>query len=439
MDRIRVLRGISKLITSDYVYGAMLLRCKVTPKENMESCLGVTFIKGEPVLYYNPSYPPEKEPDPSNKRALSGILMHEATHLFLLHPYRLRQAVITGRVDMRDPVEHLSWTDATEHTCNDGIEHLVPTGIFFPELKSWTSQEVHDYLIRQACQLAGMSLPGNSEGGQDSGGQGSSRRDPARDPKPSSSVTQQSVQDLADLMRAIKTLEEIFDGRINPKDLFPAEGEQAEQDKAKQLVVQVLQEGLKTCGTLPGELGAYLESLIDVRIPLGPSIRKQLQQILLTTPVDKKFLRTYPSRRYSHASGRKRLPGKGICIALDTSGSMSDKELQVLMSEIDRFARKYGVWLVGADAAIFSSRKYSPGDWKKFSMARGGTDFQPAIDTAVEMHMTKLIYMTDMGAPIPDPKGLELLWIVTAEESDDHHSFPGEKFWAHNYVVMGEE
>ena len=85
-----------------------------------------------------------------------------------------------------------------------------------------------------------------------------------------------------------------------------------------------------------------------------------------------------------------------ICVGVDTSGSVSNKELQEFFSELSHMHKTgHKITIVQCDTKINSIKEFNPKcDWEIHG--RGGTSFQPVIDHYNEDgRYTALIYFTD--------------------------------------------
>ena len=121
---------------------------------------------------------------------------------------------------------------------------------------------------------------------------------------------------------------------------------------------------------------------------------------------------------------KEEVPGK-VWFLIDTSGSMSDKEITAAFSEVkgavDQFDGKLKGWLGFFDAAIIEPKPFeSVEDVLKIKPAGGGgTDFQIVFEY-VHQHMQDnppacIIIMTDGYAPFPKEhvaQGIPVLWLI---------------------------
>lgn len=116
--------------------------------------------------------------------------------------------------------------------------------------------------------------------------------------------------------------------------------------------------------------------------------------------------------------GSKRDFATQLLVAIDVSGSVSNKQVSQALSIINRFF-KYGVenvdvimFDVGLQGDVLSMKKAQKVLQIK---GRGGTDFQAPIDFFLEHHYDGLIMITDGYASVPTiPKSFygNILWMI---------------------------
>ena len=180
-------------------------------------------------------------------------------------------------------------------------------------------------------------------------------------------------------------------------------------------------------GTLPGSL---VQTLIASLRP-EMDYRKVLSAFRATVlSSDKMLTRFKPSRRYGFMyMGKKNEFTTRLLIAVDVSGSITDNEIQVFYSAINRFF-KYGI--KSLDVIQFDAEvKSSVMNMKKAKSiikvhGRSGTNFQPVINyfEKAKIKYDGLIFFTDGYAPIPEMKPRSIrktLWICSHEGNYDHH------------------
>ena len=171
-------------------------------------------------------------------------------------------------------------------------------------------------------------------------------------------------------------------------------------------------------GYLPGQLVSVLSNLgMPAQLPWRRLLRLFLAQSGRT------YIRstlTRPSKRYGTTPGTKVRRRHLLTVAIDTSGSIADEDLEIFFSEI------YAIWrrgttvrIVEADAAVARTYLYK-GVTPKAVVGRGGTDFNAAIAWSNEHRADGLVYFTDGYASRPRVESrCPLLWVVTESGSVD--------------------
>lgn len=177
----------------------------------------------------------------------------------------------------------------------------------------------------------------------------------------------------------------------------------------------------KTWGSVPG-------NLVGILIPKDkPKLhyKRILAQFRATLLSNKKMLtRMRPSRRYGFAQMGSRYDFTiNILVAVDTSGSISDKDLDRFFSAINEFFH-HGVKQLDVlqfdyqmQGEVQSMKQSSP---KIQIQGRGGTSFQPAYDyCTAHKEYNGLIFFTDGYAAEPkvsDTFKAKVVWILDNED-----------------------
>lgn len=184
----------------------------------------------------------------------------------------------------------------------------------------------------------------------------------------------------------------------------------------------------KTCGSVPGNIVAQLLATEKPKL----HYKRILSQFRATLVADKKSLtRMRPSRRYGFAQmGSRYEYTTNILVAVDTSGSISNKDLNKFFSAINQFF-KNGVKKLDViqfdheiQGEVQSLKKAKPNIQVR---GRGGTDFQPAYDyCAKHKEYNGLIFFTDGYAfepKVPDNFKAKVVWILDNEDDYNANSW----------------
>jgi predicted metal-dependent peptidase len=115
---------------------------------------------------------------------------------------------------------------------------------------------------------------------------------------------------------------------------------------------------------------------------------------------------------------------KNLVFAIDTSGSIGEREFQVFISEIvgciSQFGGKVKGHLIYCDAEIHNEGVYDLEDVaKSMPVGGGGTDFRPVFDWIrdnLDDDCAGLVYLTDGYGTYPDNSpNYPNLWVLTNE------------------------
>jgi predicted metal-dependent peptidase len=108
-----------------------------------------------------------------------------------------------------------------------------------------------------------------------------------------------------------------------------------------------------------------------------------------------------------------------LVVAVDTSGSIGEKELGEFLAEINGMARAGAeIKLIECDCKIHTVTPFRRNELPKFK-GGGGTDFDPVMQWLRDNRHERFggcIYLTDGCAPTPtiDPR-CPVLWVITPE------------------------
>ena len=276
---------------------------------------------------------------------------------------------------------------------------LVPTKFGLPELLSL--EHYYGLLLDKYRQAAEDSQGeegdstqnGSGKGKSGSGGDGSSKSDP--------------------------------DGgeKDQPSDLGHTSWKTDEISKviAKEWVDTV--DRLDKWGDTPGSVKASVRSAQKATVRWDQLLREKYGQMTATKKVS-----TYkrPSRRFGYPwCSKKTEPRDKKLVLIDTSGSISDRDLSRFKAETDRLAEEQVVDYLTFDTVLHMEEAlpWDPGLLFQFK-GRGGTDVRPALKYAEEHGYQDCIVLTDGYFESPaTPTGVEVLWVIAHGGSRKPASF----------------
>lgn len=199
-------------------------------------------------------------------------------------------------------------------------------------------------------------------------------------------------------------------------DLDPA-GKKLMQNQTEHCMKEAATATVKGRGTIPSELVSIIDSLFTIE-PAIFNWKAYFRRLLGNSfkTYTRKSLRK-ESNRFVGSAGIKVRHKQHILVAIDTSGSVSDSELQDFFSEIYHIYKTgSSITVVECDASIHRVYEYK-GKFDGKITGRGGTDFKPVVDyyNANLSKYTTLVFFTDGYAPLDTFKPMrQMMWVITS-------------------------
>ena len=222
---------------------------------------------------------------------------------------------------------------------------------------------------------------------------------------------------------------ESFDDHSSWKDFDnqPESVKQLMQNNINTILKNTAEQVEKMHGTIPGEFTELIEKLRKKQ-PEVFNWKAYFRRLLGSIyDVNIRSTRRKQSKRFAKAAGIQHKKKVSILVAVDTSCSVCNKELQEFFSEID-YVYKAGarVTIVECDTRINSITEYDGKNLPEIK-GRGGTDFNPPVDYYYDhrKEYASLIYFTDGEAPLPSKSPQGMVWVISSLGSC-YHDFPGK-------------
>lgn len=208
------------------------------------------------------------------------------------------------------------------------------------------------------------------------------------------------------------------------EDLSEAEQKLIEKQLQK-VLADAKEQTIKKRGNIPGEIEGVI--VVEEIVPPKFDWRGYIRRFTgVSTKVFTKKIRRKENRRYEENPGLKIKMRQHMLLAIDTSGSVSNTELQEFMGEIHHIYKAgVDVTIMQCDTSIRSIEPYKGKNEIKVA-GRGGTEFDPVLDyyNANQKKYTSLVYFTDGECYTSVvPKG-NVLWVLS-ERSHMNESLPG--------------
>lgn len=181
-----------------------------------------------------------------------------------------------------------------------------------------------------------------------------------------------------------------------------------------------------------GKKGSMFQEQIQASLTATIDYRKVLHGFRASILSDEKNLTRFkPSRRFGFDfMGSRRAFTTSLLIAVDTSGSINNKDLQNFFGVINKFF-KYGIKqmdLVCFDTDIKISPISFHKAWKNFKVkGRGGTNFQCIFDYVSKHNYDGVILFTDGVAPEPVKRKTRTryVWVLNTQHQ-----------WKQNHLIL---
>jgi predicted metal-dependent peptidase len=189
---------------------------------------------------------------------------------------------------------------------------------------------------------------------------------------------------------------------------------ECDDDIIKEKVRNIAEQAIKSqeakgWGDISGNLAQQIIAANKPVVNWKREVRYFINQIIM---MGRKSTRMRPNRRFGYKDpGSKRDYTSKILVAIDTSGSVSDQELEYFLQEINGMIAHVKVDLVQFDHELKTEPKPFEKKVKKLGVVgRGGTSFAEPIKLADDMKYDGLIIFTDCAAPFPPKPKCRMLW-----------------------------
>ena len=188
----------------------------------------------------------------------------------------------------------------------------------------------------------------------------------------------------------------------------------------------------KMIGSVPGELKEYLDSLFKIK-PQVFNWKAYFRRVIGNLIISELYLtRMRPSRRFPDSRGVRFKRKPHVLVGVDTSGSVSNEELEDFFSEI-YYLWKSGVKVTIAqmDTKIEHIEEYN-GKFNKEIYGRGGTEFTDLINYYNERKkdFSTLVIFTDGYVSLNLPPFRNGVWVIT--KNGQHQDYPGTTIYIPN-------
>jgi predicted metal-dependent peptidase len=418
--RQRMMRARSALLLEHPFFGHLAIQLELTSDPDCD-----TAWSDGCVLAYNPLYV-RMLPDEKLKGLMGHLVMHPACRHHLRREGRDR-----GR-----------WNMACDYAINwilleAGLE--LPDGYLDdPALRGKTADEIYARLSGESGEGRPDSAENRNERPESDGGEeteapedaaGSGTENASGEEEDSGEASPAKAAADADTAEEDRQFDSGDPGRAGEvRDAPPPDGESGGgddgDDHESQWRLNLAQAAnqARSMGDLPAGLARLVEEMISPRLDWRTLLSRFLQDAARHD-----YAWMPPNRRYVHRG--LYLPGlrsddlPEVVVALDTSGSVSARELDQFAAELSAILETSAMTLhlLYCDIQVAKHETVHRQDLplKLAPVGGGGTDFRPAFDWVADRNLRPacFVYLTDLACNrFPDAPDYPVLWACTGEE-----------------------
>lgn len=407
----KMIKARAALILQQRFYGKLALELRLVEDEKAE-----TMWTDGKSLGFNPEFVLNQSMDETK-----AVICHEVMHCALGHHCR------------RNGRNADSWNEATDYAINPIILNsgmkLPKEMLFDPNFNEKSADEIYSIIEgrkkksqngqnqQQNNQQQGQQgnnqqnqPPNSPDNGQPQQSQGGSQGQQGKTPPKQNSSGSSGSADPG----------KCGEVRDYPGDNGqPTESESKKQEQDWKVKVAAAANQAKGCGHLPGSLAELVSEFLEPKVSWKEALQRFVEQVSRN---DYTYQRTNP--RYASfdiimpSLYNKELPP--IDVWIDTSGSVSSKDLQQFVSEVNDIRSHYQttIRIIMCDTAVVDVIIVEKEDvlTQLALKGRGGTDFVPAIKWSMEQDEQPAcgIYLTDMDcSSFGKEPDFPVLWVQT--------------------------
>lgn len=335
---------------------------------------------------------------------VAGVLYHELWHLLNAHHDRLK---------VWPPLIANLGGDLAINSIIQREALPLPEGVVMPEQFGFppnlTAEEYCDLLQKQAEEQA-TGAQGSSPQGQHGGAsRQSAQSDSARHQENGSSgqsAQGSSAREQSEPGLLVPNHGSCAHGQPEPWELPAGATDVQSVDEARAELIrrqtaQAILEHAKNQGDIPGEMVRWARDKLEPKVDWRRVLRAAVQGALAWTAGMSDYTYRKPNRRHSVLGGvilpslQKPLPI--VAVVVDTSGSMSDRELSQALAEVSGVLRQVRqVTVLSVDCAVHHVQRVFRAEQVQL-IGGGGTDMDKGIHAAMKLKPTPnvIVVITD--------------------------------------------
>jgi predicted metal-dependent peptidase len=437
----RIIKARAKLMKGNVGMATMLLNLELI--EASERC--ETMATDGVNIYWNDEFVKTLTDE-----EIQAVLVHEASHVIWEHPLRLAKR------------NHMIWNIATDYVINAWISYdlsmeLPKDGLLDRVYHGKSAEQVYRILTNDDDALKNAMEEMESKSEDDSkdesesdtsssnSGNGEEESEEESEGKSESSDGNASGKSLMDELADMKpSMGEVWmptdeDG----KELSDADISEIREKIERTLVLANKLEGVSNDGS--SNLGGVMKNLSQCNVDWKEALKDLLTSAISNNPTWSRLNKRHSWRGVNLPSHDKEPHGGEIVVAVDTSGSVTQDELNIFATEIQNLCDECGIEKIRVCYCDTSVRKNTSGEWwDEFELADGeleltyrgggGTRFDPPFNlfndyTEDTEDVIAFLYFTDGFADVsPDVEpDVPVIWAL----SEDSNSYYGKHY--HDY------
>ena len=414
----RLLKARSKLMQGHIGMASMLLNLKLV--EVAPSQCSTMATDGKRIIYSPDFVLDIEEPE------LQGVLVHESLHVVWEHVLRRKHR------------HSKVWNIACDYAINGFLKYnlrmeLPEGGLWSQDYRGKSAETIYRELINseEALQDA-IDTINDGESTEGSSGEGSGEGDNSKLSAPNCN-TGQTVGDI-DLDSLPLAAGEVWDAQDSDgKPLSDSEITELRSEIQRSVsLADKLEKSMSRSGS--SGISTRVDSMKEPQVDWKGQLRDFLESSVSHDNSWSRLNKRHQWRGVSLPSKAKSPMGGELAVAMDTSSSVDQDEVNVFASEIQAMAEECGLDKIRVCYCDTTVRKNEDGEWwdiyelnqgdelKLKVRGRGGTEFDPPFnlfnDYSEEVeNVLAFIYFTD-GYGIVDPEvepDVPVIWCVTQE------------------------
>lgn len=359
--------AISKLITFYPLFGTVFLYLNKKETDQLPTmAVGVT-RRVDLALYYNPEFV-----NKLTHEEIKAVLMHESMHVLLHHIARSAHYNFNPK----------GFNYAADMAINCSI-HNLPEGALYPKTFGLPEHEAAEWYYRKLKEQA------EQNGGMD-----------------------QYLSDKGDLVDDHSMWGECEDDVV--------------KEKIRGIATKAIKEQEKNgWGTISGDVAAKVMAANRPVVNWKKELRYFINKLVLhgTKQTRSRLNRREQSLMANRVTELQDIylnPGKRkhytsrLLVAIDTSGSVSDRELSEFVDEINGMITHVQCDYICFDTKLYDQPKPFSKKAKEIDIkGRGGTNFEPVCKFIDDAQYDGMVIMTDGFAPFPAKPKARVMWCLT--------------------------